>query len=352
MSKLLLIEDNAEVRENTAEILQLARYDVLTAENGKVGVELALQEKPDLIICDIMMPLLDGYGVLHMLSKNPETSFIPFIFLTAKSEKSDYRKGMELGADDYITKPFDETALLNAIEVRLKKADKLRKNFSQDLSGVNEFFDSAAQHINLKLTEKAREVQKYRKKSVLFQEGHRPLFLYFLVSGKVKAYRSNEDGKELITHIHIPGDFIGYTPILEETSYKDSADILEDAEVMLIPKEEFLRLLSADNLVARQFIRMLTKNVVVHEDKLINLAYNSVRKRVANGLLEVLQKFKSNATDNPPLTISREDLAQVVGTATESLIRTLSEFKTDKLIDINGGKITVLQENKLKNLIY
>ena len=352
MSKILLIEDNLEVRENTAEILELARYAVSTAENGKIGVELAMQEKPDLIICDIMMPVLDGYGVLHMLSKNRETSAIPFIFLTAKSEKSDYRKGMELGADDYITKPFDETHLLNAIEVRLKKAEKLRQNFTQDVSGFTEFIDSAGQHANIKLTEKAREVQKYRKKSILFQESHRPLFLYFLVSGKVKTFRSNEDGKEFITQIHTAGDFIGYTPILEETSYKDSAEVLEDAELMLIPREDFLKLVGSDNMVARQFIRLLTRNVVVHEEKLINLAYNSVRKRVANGLLEVLQKFRSSTTENPPLMISREDLAQVVGTATESLIRTLSEFKTDKLIDIQGGKITVLQENKLKNMIY
>ncbi|MCA6407955.1 MAG: response regulator, partial [Cytophagales bacterium] len=122
MSKILIIEDNLEVRENTAEILELAQYKVITAENGKTGVELAIKGKPDLIICDIMMPVLDGYGVLHMLSKNPETAAIPFIFLTAKSEKSDYRKGMELGADDYITKPFDDTQLLNAIEIRLKKS--------------------------------------------------------------------------------------------------------------------------------------------------------------------------------------------------------------------------------------
>src|SRR6218665_2310766 len=98
MKKILLIEDNLEVRENTSEIIALANYHVLTAENGKRGVELAQQEKPDLIVCDIMMPELDGYGVLHILSKKPETASIPFIFLTAKTEKADMRKGMNLGA--------------------------------------------------------------------------------------------------------------------------------------------------------------------------------------------------------------------------------------------------------------
>src|SRR6187402_3562660 len=122
MKKILLIEDNSDVRENTAEILLLAGYIVDTAPNGKIGVELAQTEKPDLIICDIMMPELDGYGVLHILNKKTETAGIPFIFLTAKTEKTDIRKGMNLGADDYLTKPFDDTDLLNAIETRLRNA--------------------------------------------------------------------------------------------------------------------------------------------------------------------------------------------------------------------------------------
>src|SRR5579871_5975243 len=104
MKKILVIEDNTDVRENIVEILELSEYTVLQAPDGKAGVELAIKESPDLIICDIMMPVLDGYGVLHLLNKHKETYGVPFIFLTAKSEKSDFRKGMELGADDYITK--------------------------------------------------------------------------------------------------------------------------------------------------------------------------------------------------------------------------------------------------------
>ena len=106
MNTILLIEDNHEIRENTAEILELANYNVITAENGKDGVEKAIASKPDVIICDIMMPVLDGYGVLHMLNKNEDLKDVPFIFLTAKAERSDFRKGMEMGADDYVTKPF------------------------------------------------------------------------------------------------------------------------------------------------------------------------------------------------------------------------------------------------------
>src|SRR5580765_4395228 len=121
MRSLLIIDDHDDIRENIAEILTLAGYKTFTAANGKRGVEAAIRERPDLIVCDIMMPELDGYGVLHLLKKNPDTESIPFIFLTAKTERSDFRKGMEMGADDYITKPFDDIELLNAVEIRLKK---------------------------------------------------------------------------------------------------------------------------------------------------------------------------------------------------------------------------------------
>ena len=117
MKKILIIEDNLEVRENTEEIISLANYTVLTAANGKEGVELALSESPDLIICDIMMPVLDGYGVYHLLSKHEQTALTPFIFLSAKSEKRDIRKGMGLGAEDYITKPLKIDQLLSLMRI-------------------------------------------------------------------------------------------------------------------------------------------------------------------------------------------------------------------------------------------
>src|SRR6187397_3659867 len=130
MNTILVIEDNKDIRENIAEILELGGYRALVAENGKRGVEVATREKPDLIVCDIMMPELDGYGVLHLLRKNADTQNIPFIFLTAKTERSDFRKGMKMGADDYVTKPFEDIELLNAIEVRLKKAEVLKQNYA------------------------------------------------------------------------------------------------------------------------------------------------------------------------------------------------------------------------------
>src|SRR5215207_4494348 len=136
---ILVIDDNNDLRENTAEILELAGYRTITAENGKRGVEMAVKEKPSVIVCDIMMPELDGYGVLHLLRKNADTQNIPFIFLTAKTERSDFRKGMEMGADDYVTKPFDDIELLNAIEIRLKKAEILGNKYAPSQQGLAQF---------------------------------------------------------------------------------------------------------------------------------------------------------------------------------------------------------------------
>jgi len=118
--KVLIIEDNTDIRENIVEILELEGYQIYAADNGKSGIEMALFHKPDIILCDIMMPETDGYKVLDSLRQFPETKAIPFIFLSAKAERGDFNKGMELGAADYLTKPFDDVALLAAIENKFK----------------------------------------------------------------------------------------------------------------------------------------------------------------------------------------------------------------------------------------
>jgi CheY-like chemotaxis protein len=346
---ILVIDDNNDIRENTAEILELAGYKTLTAENGKKGVEAATKGKPDLIVCDIMMPELDGYGVLHLLRKNPETENIPFIFLTAKTERSDFRKGMEMGADDYVTKPFEDIELLNAIEVRLKKSAVLSNHYTSSPQGLNQFIQDVKNAGLLKQLADQYDVESYNKKQSLYTEGKRPRFLFYLVNGKVKIFKTHEDGKEYITDLFSPGDFIGYTALIEDKNYDDNATVLEDAEIMQIPKEDFLQMIYSDINIANKFIHIVTQNVKQKEERLINLAYSSLRKRVAKALVEVSSKFK---VQNSPLEISRDDVAQYIGTATESLIRTLSDFKDEKLIEIKSGKIIVTNNEKLKNLLY
>jgi CRP-like cAMP-binding protein/CheY-like chemotaxis protein len=347
MKKILVIEDNPEVRENTQEILDLAGYHVVTAANGKLGVELAQKENPDLIICDIMMPELDGYGVLHILNKKPETAGIPFIFLTAKTEKTDIRKGMNLGADDYLTKPFDDTDLLNAIEARLRKAAMHQQLYESTPEGLDNFISDAKKVLNLKDLCKDKKVKSLKKKTELFSEGDTPLNIYFIKSGSIKVYQSHPEGKELITNIYNANDFLGFEPILEGNNYQQSAVAMQDSEVISIPKYDFTTLLQSHPDVSRGFISLLCKKVAEKEKQLLNLAYNSVRQRTAEALLKVrdLKDSKEN------IQISREDLAKMVGTASESVIRVLSDFKDEGLIDIEGGKIKIAQPDKLEKVV-
>lgn len=347
MKKIVLIEDNNDVRENTAEILTLAHYQVLTAKNGKEGVELAQQEKPDLIICDIMMPILDGYGVLHMLSKNDDTATIPFIFLTAKAERSDLRKGMEMGADDYLTKPFDDIELLNAIESRLKKSENVKKEFNKNLEGLNEFLQNAKSFEDLKKLSGENDIRLLRKKDNVYTEGNFPKSIFFINKGKIKTYRSNEQGKEFITGLYKEGDFFGYLSLLEEGKYTDSATALEETEISVIPKEDFFSLIYKNAEVSRRFIKMISDNLLEKEEQLVKLAYNSVRKRVAEALSTLYQRYKKEGDTQFSMNISREDLANLAGTATETTIRTLSDFKEEGLIDIKGSSITLVNTDKL-----
>ncbi|HTN06993.1 response regulator [Agriterribacter sp.] len=351
MPSVLVIDDNADIRDNTAEILELAGYTSLTAENGKKGVETALREKPDIIICDIMMPELDGYGVLHLLQKNADTRNIPFIFLTAKTERSDLRKGMEMGADDYITKPFEEIELLNAVEVRLKKREILSQKYVQGASGITQFMKDVNDSGLIQKLTNQYDVMPYSKKQFLYQEGKRARFLYYIVKGKVKGFRTHEDGKEYITDLFSEGDFIGYTPIIEDKNYEDSAIILEDADILQLPREDFQKMIYNDISVAAKFIHLITQNVKEKEERLLNLAYSSLRKRIAKALVDIHNKFNAGGPSKR-IEISREDIAQYVGTATESLIRTLSDFKSEKLIEIKEGKIIVSHPDQLSNLLY
>jgi signal transduction histidine kinase len=133
MQKILIIEDQPDVRENIEAILELEDYETLIAENGEMGIEMAENHHPDLILCDVMMPKLDGFGVVQALRQNPITSTIPLIFVTAKADRLSLRQGMDLGADDYLTKPFTLDELINSVKSRLSKQTLIQKDVDQEL---------------------------------------------------------------------------------------------------------------------------------------------------------------------------------------------------------------------------
>lgn len=342
MKKILIIEDNFEVRDNLAEILELSNYNVITAENGKIGVQKALTSSPDIILCDVMMPELDGFGVLKILDKNPSTRNIPFIFLTAKAEKSDFRKGMNLGADDYITKPFDDVELIEAIERRLQKSERLNTTFDGTDAGLRSFIDMARGESAFEHLSEARELRLFRKKELIYSEDDMPKRLFFIAKGSVKTYKTNEAGKEFIHHIYQAGEFFGYYALLSGMEYSESAAALEDSEISFIPKEDFFTLLHNNRDFAARFIKMLAVNSIEQEEQLINLAYNSIKRRLANVLLKLYQQ-----AEGKPFNILREDLASMVGTAKESVIRALTELKNEDILEVKNHQITILDAASL-----
>lgn len=352
MKKILLIEDNQDVRENTADILKLHDYKVVTAENGQIGIEMAKQNLPDLILCDIMMPVKDGYDVLEELSHTEETMGIPFIFLTAKSERTDFRKGMNLGADDYLTKPFEEHELLEAIETRLKKNDFLRKEFSKNIEGINEFFHDAYSYLNLEHIEKEYRPRSFEKKDFIFREGDGAHTLYFIESGTVKTYKSTESGKEFVTGIHKTGDFIGQLSLMNpKGTYLETAMAIDNTEVYAIPKSDFTHLINDNRDVSHKFMDIISNNLIEVQDQLVNMAYSTVRQRVAKALLSLHKKGIIKDSYYEGLDIPREDFAGIIGTATETAIRTLSEFKEEGLITMgHARRIILLDKEELQNI--
>ena len=349
MKKILLIEDDAVLRENTAELLELANYNVFTASDGKKGVATAIENLPDIVVCDIMMPELDGYGVLENLSKNAETKHIPFIFLSAKTERKDVRKGMDLGADDYITKPFSEEELVSAIESRIAKAAILKEerekitnktlNPESELRTLNDlknFFDDNGQTFI------------YKKDATIYENGDNSNYIYLIIKGLVKCFKFDDQGKELTTALYKEDDLFGYTSFTQNIPYQETATCIDEVELVGLPKSEIQKILNTNPKLTLDIIELLTDNIFGIKDQLLQMAYSSVHKKTATTILKFAEKMNRKPED--PIKISRNDLASVAGIATETLIRTLSSFKKQGLIEIEGRSIRIIELEKLKTM--
>ncbi|CAG5067521.1 Regulator of RpoS [Dyadobacter sp. CECT 9623] len=342
---ILIIEDNDNIRESTAEILEFSGYQVLQARNGKIGVEMASSQKPDLILCDIMMPELDGYGVLYLLNKNPVTNAIPFIFLTAKVERADFRRGMEMGADDYLTKPFDDIELLNAVETRLKKEEKQKayhSNTLQSLEKLTAIPQTGA--TELKALIESRKIRQIKKKQILYYAGDQPPGLYLVLEGCIKTAKQADDGRDLITGLYYPDDYLGVSALLLDEAFSETAQAVEDTAVCLLLKDSVLKLLNKYPQIGNQFIKILSNNIRDKEEQLLDLAYNSVRKRLSHTLLRLSRQSPDGLNE---FKISRDQLATMVGIAIETVSRTLSDFQNEGLIDKKGSLLRILDQEGL-----
>ena len=348
MRTILLIEDDTALRENTAELLELADYSVYSAPNGKIGIQVAKEKLPDLIVCDIMMPEVDGYGVLEAVSLDPITTHIPFIFLSARTEHKEIRKGMDLGADDYLTKPFEEEELLSAIESRLAKAEILsnalensakKKENEGDIRNLNELKN---------LFDDTGEIKYFEKGEIIYKEGAYSTRIYLILDGIVKSTKTEESGKELTTALHKPDEFLGFTSFAENIPYQETATAVENAELAGISKDELKRILGKNQNVSLELLNVLTENISEIKEQLLQMAYSSVRRKTAQTILQFARILNRNPEDS--IRIARSDLASVAGIATESLIRTISEFKKKGLIEIEGRNIKILQLSALEEV--
>lgn len=348
--KILLIEDDAALRENTAELLELSSYDVITASNGKIGVEKAKQIQPDIIVCDIMMPELDGYGVLETLSKDENTKHIPFIFLSAKTERKDVRKGMDMGADDYITKPFNEEELISAVESRLAKVAILNdsrvviqnvvaKDNDDSLRTLNDlknFFDDNGKQF------------EFQQDEVIYNEGQNSNYIYLIIKGLVKCHKLDEQGKELTMALYKDDDLFGYSSFTQNLPYQETATAIKTTTLVGISKDQLKGILDNNHTLTFELIQLLTDDLMFVKDQLLQMAYSSVNKKTASTILKFAEKL--NRKPDEPIRISRNDLASVAGIATETFIRTLSSFKKEGLIEIEGRNIRILNLQKLQEV--
>ncbi|TDU39472.1 Crp-like helix-turn-helix protein [Gelidibacter sediminis] len=348
MKRLLLIEDDTVLRENTAELLELSDFEVITAPNGKIGMQFAKEHLPDLIVCDIMMPEMDGYEVLEALAKENSTKHIPFIYLSAKTERNDVRKGMNLGADDYITKPFSEEELISAIESRLAKVSILKEihekgetvpeNRSElrTLNDLKNFFDDNGDTIHV------------AEGDHIYEEGQHANTIYLIIKGLVKCHILDEQGKELTTALHKEDDLFGYTSFSENTSYQETATAIQKTELVGVSKNTLKGILNTNHQVTMELIDLLTEDIKGTKDQLLQMAYSSVHKKTATTILKFAEKL--NKKSDEAIRISRNDLASVAGIATETLIRTMSSFKKEGILEIEGRNIKIIDIEKLKSI--
>ncbi len=339
MKKILLIEDDVTVRENTAELLELSNYEVVTAPDGRKGVDKAKEEIPDIIVCDIMMPELDGYDVLTRLSEDSQTKGIPFIFLSAKTEHKDVRRGMDLGADDYLTKPFEEEDLLSAIESRLAKVEILQAQKDEGGETVQNL--SAFREMMRK-----REKFSYKAGENIYEEGKSSLHFYMVERGVVKAHKYDSRGKEMITELYKEGDFFGNLSFNKNSAYGEYATALEESVLYIVSKDDLREILKNNSNISMELLQEMGDHLMGVKEQLMEIAYASVRRKTARTILLFAHKIKKNPLHS--IRISRADLAGVAGIASETLIRTLSDFKKEGLIETEGRNVKLLDAEKLE----
>lgn len=338
-AKVLIIDDDRIILRVAEELLKLSGYSTIAAEDGLSGIALAGSERPDVIICDIVMPGINGYEVFNALSRNSFTATIPFIFLTSKDNYLDQRKGMRMGASDYLTKPVNGLELLESIEARIRKQHAAKRETYPDNPAVPPPADPWA-----KLrTSGTATVCTYNRNEVLFSEGDLQKNIFLVNKGRIKTMKTNENGKRIITGFYRTNDLAGCIIQKSKPVYSDTAVAQEDTEVLKIAAESFYSMLGNHREIQAAAFTFMARDIQRKERLMMNIALNSARKRMQEVLLIASEYYSDSRDPNSAnISMSREDLANLSGLSTESAIRILSSFRKEGLLSTDDkGQIII-----------
>ncbi|HSP40973.1 MAG TPA: response regulator [Gillisia sp.] len=348
IKSILIIEDDPALRENTKELLELSNFKIICAENGKQGIEQAIEYLPDLILCDILMPVMDGYKVLEYLSNNPHTKNIPFLFISAKSDLAEIRMGMNLGADDYITKPFNENELINAINKRINKFESIKRSWNKEPKTTIQNLKITSLEEFKKLVQLKGEKFRFQKRHTIYYEDDNSNFVYLLERGIVKTVKIDYEGKELITGLYREGNLFGLTSFKSNSYYDETAVTLNNVLGYRFSSKNFREIINNNPELILEIAEVLSNNLSTLKEHLLEMAYSSVLKKTTQTILQFAQKIPE---DPQKITnITRNELAHIAGISTESFIRGLSQLRKKKIIEIEGRDIRILDFDQLTKI--
>lgn len=342
--KILIIAGESDSRASTVLLLKMANYEVIKASNGKQGVNQTLAVLPDLILCSAILPDIDGCMTLSLIRKFPQAQSIPFIFVASKNDENEVRKGMIMGADDYLIKPFENIELLETIEMRLKKRSEQKKNLDPVINGENikngiEYFEKIICESRLR---------HFKRKQVIYYQEDAADSIYLIASGSVKTLKTTTDGRDLVTGIYRENEYFGINAYFSAEVHHETAETIEETLLYTFPRAILDPLIDRFSDLSKKFIEIIAANNLKKEHQLLEFAYFSVRKRMSQLLLRLYPKNNSGVVQW--IDISRENLAAMSGMATETVSRVLSDFKKDGLIMRDSNKIMIIDPLRLAHL--
>ncbi len=338
--RLLLLEHNSAYQATISEVLIAAGYQVTVAHEGWAGLALARQQPPDLILCAASLSGLDGYALLHLCRQTPTLRAVPFIILGQEAAWPALRRAMERGADDYLPQSCEASSLLLSVAARLLRAGSEPNDAAASTPPQETGFTLAALAASYPPRLMAR-------RQTVYAEGDKPRYLYYVHAGRVKTTKTTSFGKELITSIYYTQDFFGFKDLLEQGMHLEAALAIEDTVLHCIPAADFWQHLRCPN-ISLEVMRQLAGRKRVREAMLLDMAYHSLRRRLANALLLLHEQAEAHGHVPPYIQLTREDLAALVGITPESVSRTLSEFRHDHLLEVTPQGIRLLQPGYLR----